>query len=207
VRRRMIVLAMLLATGIPGMALAESDELNELRTSAPNHEWLLTRSDDRRQIKTWAKQEEGKRLRSFRAEGIWDTSLNALARAYTDIDNLPRWYWETKEARLLRKVSDTEYYYYMRFNAPLNLPDRDAVFHAVIEPYSPKRGYWQIKVNAVPDYMPPKPGMVRVVAQDLYARITPLGKNQVKFESEGYVDPGGSVLPGPSISCRSVYRI
>ena len=94
---------------------------------------------------------------------------------------------------MLKKVSNTEYFYYMRFNAPLNLPDRDAVFHAVIEPYSPKRGYWQATVKAAPDYLPAKPGLVRVVAQDLYARVTPIGKNQIKFETEGYVDPGGSV--------------
>lgn len=177
----------------PLLALAADEDFKELQSASPRNEWVQIRNDELRHIKTWAKHEDGKRLRSFKAEGVWDVSLDALARAYTDVPNMPRWYWETLESRMLKKVSNTEYYYYMRFNAPLNLPDRDAVFHAVIEPYTPKRGYWQITVKAAPDYLPQKPGLVRVVAQDLFARVTPLGKNQIKFETEGYVDPGGSV--------------
>ena len=34
---------------------------------------------------------------------------------------------------------------------------------------------------------------MRVKAQDLYARFTPVGKDKVQFETEGYVDPGGNV--------------
>lgn len=177
----------------PLAALAADEDFKELQSASPRNEWVPIRNDELRHIKTWAKHEDGKRLRSFKAEGVWDVSLDALARTYTDVPNMPRWYWETLESRMLKKVSNTEYFYYMRFNAPLNLPDRDAVFHAVIEPYSPKRGYWQATVKAAPDYLPAKPGLVRVVAQDLYARVTPIGKNQIKFETEGYVDPGGSV--------------
>ena len=177
----------------PLAALAADEDFKELQSASPRNEWVPIRNDELRHIKTWAKHEDGKRLRSFKAEGVWDVSLDALARTYTDVPNMPRWYWETLESRMLKKVSNTEYFYYMRFNAPLNLPDRDAVFHAVIEPYSPKRGYWQATVKAAPDYLPAKPGLVRVVAQDLVARVTPLGKNQIKFETEGYVDPGGSV--------------
>ncbi len=193
VRRLILMGALALSAGMAEPVRAQSDDLDELRMTAPATEWQLVRNDDRRHIKTWAKREDGKRLRSFRAEGVWDVPLAAVARTYTDIENMPRWYWETRESRLLKKVSDTEYYYYMRFNAPLNLPDRDAVFHAVIEPYSAKRGYWQITVKAAPDYLPRTPGLVRVVAQDLFARMTPLGPKQVKFETEGYVDPGGNV--------------
>ena len=191
--RKLALITLALTLFGPVTAKAASEDIDELQKAMPANEWVPIRTDDLRHIKTWAKLEEGKKLRSFRAEGLWDVSLDALARTYTDVPNMPRWYWETLEAKMLKKVSDTEYYYYMRFNAPLNLPDRDAIFHAVIEPYSPKRGYWQITVKAVPDYLPVKPGLVRVLAQDLYARITPVGKNQVRFETEGYVDPGGNV--------------
>ena len=183
---------LLLITLLPALPVHATDELEELRGTAAPGQWLLQRNDELRHIKTYARREEGKRLRSFRAEGLFDCSLETLGRAYTDVANMPRWYWETQEARLLKKVSDREYYYYMRFNAPLNLPDRDAVFHATIEPYTSKRGYLQINVKAVPDYLPPTPGLVRVMAQDLYARFTPIGKDKVAFETEGYVDPGGS---------------
>ena len=185
------LLALCVMASFPVFAV--SDDLDELRGKPTFGEWVLVRNDELRHIKTYARHEEGKRLRSFRAEGLMDCSLDAMARVYTDVPNMPRWYWETREARLLKKVSDREYYYYMRFNAPLNLPDRDAVFHAVIEPYTAKRGYMMITVKAVPDYLPKKEGLVRVVAQDLFAKFTPVGKDKVQFETEGYVDPGGNV--------------
>lgn len=193
ISRLALLLLGLLACVSPTVFAAVEHDLDDLRTEITSGQWQLVRNDELRHIKTYARHEEGKRLRSFRAEGMLDTSLDAIARVYTDVENMPRWYWETREARLLRKVSDREYYYYMRFNAPLNLPDRDAVFHAVIEPYTAKRGYMMITVKAVPDYLPPKAGLVRVVAQDLFAKFTPVGKDKVFFETEGYVDPGGKV--------------
>lgn len=192
-RQRWYWLFMVVFLLMGGHVRAATDDLDELREDGPPGQWVLVRHDELRHIKTFARHEEGKRLRSFRAEGLLDTSMDALARVYTDVPNMPRWYWETREARLLRKVSDREYYYYMRFNAPLSLPDRDAIFHAVIEPYTAKRGFLQITVKAVPDFLPQKEGLVRVKAQDLYARFTPAGKDKVQFETEGYVDPGGNV--------------
>ncbi|RZU36952.1 START domain-containing protein [Fluviicoccus keumensis] len=191
-RVTLLLCGLLACLSLPALA-ADDGELNDLRTELTSPQWQLVRNDELRHIKTYARLEEGKRLRSFRAEGLMDASLDAMARVYTDVDNMPRWYWETREAKLLKKVSDREYIYYMRFNAPLNLPDRDAVFRAVIEPYTAKRGYMQITVKALPDYLPPKEGLVRVVAQDLFAKFTPVGKDKVFFETEGYVDPGGKV--------------
>jgi len=189
---RTVVLALAALASAPAVMAADND-MKDVRSEAVRNEWQLVKNDGTRNIKTYIKQnEDGKRIH-FKIDATIDGSMEKVARVHFDIDNIKRWYWETMESRLLKKVSDTEYYYYMRFNAPLNLPDRDAVFHAVIEPYSAKRGYWQITVKAAPDYLPRTPGLVRVVAQDLFARMTPLGPKQVKFETEGYVDPGGNV--------------
>lgn len=175
----------------PLSAQAASDDLRELQGSAPTGEWVSVRNDDKREIHTWAKQEDGKRIRSFKIDAVVDSSIEAIGRLHTDMENMPRWYWETLEARMLKQVSKTEYYYYMKFNAPLGLPDRDGAFHAVIEPYNAKRGYMLLRVKAVPDYVPAKPGVVRVLSQDFWVKLTPQGKNRTRFESEGYVDPGG----------------
>lgn len=168
-----------------------ADELQELRDDGYGHQWVLVTRDDTRGIRTWARLEEGKRVRSWKIDAILNASLEAIARAHTDVAAMPRWYWETQEARLLKKVSRTEFYYYMRFNAPLGLPDRDGIFHAVIDPYNARRGSLVLRVNAVPGYLPETPGLVRVLSQDFVVKLTPLGKGKTRFEAEGYVDPGG----------------
>lgn len=191
----LLALCLLLLTGFSPLARAADDEgeLDDLRVEVPIGQWVQVRNDELRHIRTFARMEEGKRLRSFKVEALLDTTLDAIARAYTDVDNMPRWYWETQQTRMLKKVSDREYIYYQRFNAPLSLPDRDAVFRAVIEPYTAERGYMRITVKALPDYLPKVPGLVRVLAQDLTARFTPVGKDKVQFDIEGFVDPGGKV--------------
>lgn len=188
--RRYLQAALLLSL-MPLTAQAIDDDLTELRGNRQLNEWKLVRNDSIHNIRTFAKQEDGKRIRSFRGEVLLDGSLAMVARIHFDIDNIKRWYYETRESRLLKKVSNTEYYFYMRYDAPATLPDRDAILHAVIEPYNSQRGYMQIIMNATPDFMPTAPGLVRMVAQDMVIRLTPQGADKTKLEVEGYMDPGG----------------
>jgi hypothetical protein len=77
-------------------------------------EWSLIKDDQRHQIKTYSKQEDNRRYRSFKVQGILNGSLEAAARCQFDIDNLTNWYMNAIESKLLKRVSDTEYYFYFR---------------------------------------------------------------------------------------------
>ena len=57
----------LLLPAAPALAANGDDDLDELRTPLGN-EWRLTRHDQRRNIKTWSRLEDGKRYRSFKVE-------------------------------------------------------------------------------------------------------------------------------------------
>ena len=186
-----LLLAVLALNGT--VALAADDDLKEMRVEKSYKDWYLVRSDKIRSIKTWAKQEDGKRIRSFKLEVVIDGSLDAVARVHYDVENIKRWFWETKESRLLKKVSSTEYYYYQVFNAPLTVPDRDSVVHVNIEPYSAKKGYMIHRLRAAPDFMPPQQGKTRVMAQDMVIKFIPVGKDKTWLEVEGYIDPGGTI--------------
>lgn len=186
-----IMLALLSVAG--PVAHAADDDLKDMRVEKSYKDWYLVRSDNIRNIKTWAKQEDGKRIRSFKVEAVIDGSLDAVARVHYDVDNIKRWFWETKESRLLKKVSSTEYYYYQVYNAPLTVPDRDSIIHVNIEPYTAKKGYMIHRLRAAPDFMPPQRGLTRVMAQDMIIKFTPVGKEKTKLEAEGYIDPGGTI--------------
>lgn len=177
----------------PMVVHAADEDIKELRNDTRAKDWYVVKNDTLRNIKTFAKQEDGKRIRSFKIEATMDCSLDTLARVQFDIENVKRWFWETKESRLLKKVSNTEFYFYQVYNAPLTIPDRDVIVHAVVEPYSPKKGYMLIRFNAVPDFMPPQSGLTRVLAQDMTIKFTPITKEHTRLESEGYIDPGGTV--------------
>jgi hypothetical protein len=97
---------------------ADSNDLDEFRSKLTN-EWLLVKNDRLRQIKTYARLEDGKRYRSFKVEANLDVSTEALARVLLDFENYTRWFWKTRESKLIRQNSPTEYMVYMVHDAPL----------------------------------------------------------------------------------------
>ena len=172
------------------MVYALEGDLKDLRPEVNKKEWQLVKNDTTRSIKTFIREGDGKRI-NFKVDAMIEGTLENVARVHFDVDNIKHWYWETLDSRLLKKVSSTEYYYYMQYNAPVTMPDRDAILHAVIEPYSVKKGYMQLSIRAVPDYLPAQANLVRVQEQDMIVKFTPLGKEKVHLEAEGFVDPGG----------------
>lgn len=194
----------LMLTVLPAvMAHAESD-IDELRSSdVLTNEWRLVKYDKLRNIKAFVKREDGKKIRSFRVEAVIDAPMEAVARVGFDIDNYKRWYWQLLDAKLLKKVSDREYIYYLVHNAPVGNPDRDVILRAVVEPYTAQKGYALVRINALPEYLPLRPPLVRMQAEDMVVKYTPLGKNKTLFENEGYIDPGGNA---PSWTVNFIQR-
>lgn len=190
-RKRLLLAACAATLCLNAPVRAADDDLNELRGAPDDNEWQLIKNDRRHQIKLYVKRDLGKRLRSFKVEYEAEGSLNALARLSFDLSSYPRWFFQMKEAKLLKRVSDREFYYYAVHDAPAPLPDRDVVLHVTIQPYSPRLGYAMHEVVSVPDYLPPKPPYVRMVAENYTVKWTPIGKNRWRNVSEGYVDPGG----------------
>lgn len=166
------------------------EDMTKVAKAPATNGWLLVRDDAVHNIKAYAKQEDEKKFRTFRVEALMDAPLETVARVQFDVDNIKKWFWSTSESKLLKKVSDREFYYYQVYRTPL-VPDRDVILHAVIEPYSAKKGFMGLKINAVPDYMPIKSGLVRMAAHEIVFKFTPVGDDKTKLEFDGYIDPSG----------------
>lgn len=200
---RPLLAASLLTCVLPAAHAAdEQDDLDELQVKLGN-EWVQVKNDRLRNIKTFAKQEDGKRYRSFKVEAELEGTAEAGARVLLDFDNYGKWYWEVLNSKLMKRVSPTEYYMYMVHRAPGGLPNRDVILHAVVEPQTKTRNYLMLKVKAVADYMEPRPPLVRMPAEDMTIRFTPLPGQRVMIEAEGFIDPGGKV---PSWDANLIQR-
>jgi len=180
-----------------------ADDIRDLQDTGPANEWRLIKNDARKNIKAWDKRDDDKRYRSFKLDLMIDAPLETIARVYFDVENYPRWFWEVQEAKLLKKVSSTEFYYYLVHRAPVAQPNRDVIIHALVEPMTAKKPYVLFKLNAVPDYLPLKPPLVRMRAEDMVIKWTPMPNNQTHEEVEGYIDPGGDI---PAWAINAVQR-
>jgi hypothetical protein len=189
---RFLCLLLLLSTVFRAPLVQAEEDLGELRTQLGN-EWQLTRHDQRRHIKTYARLEDGKRYRSFRVEAELNTRVETLARVVLDVDNYTKWFWHTRESRLLKQVSPTEFIVYMVHNAPAGLPDRDTILRGVLEPQTRSKSHLIMRVSAVPDYIPKRNSLVRMPAEEISVKLSPIAANKVLLEVEGYFDPGGTV--------------
>ena len=168
------------------------DNLDELRTKLSN-EWTLVRHDRLHGIKTYAKQEDSQRFRSFKVEAILNCTFETVARVLLDFEGYTRWYWEVREAKLVRQDSPTNYFFYMVHRAPYGLPDRDAVLHAVVEPQTATRKSIVLTIRSEPNMLPLKPPLIRMAAENMRVKISPLPDNQVLLEADGYIDPSGKI--------------
>jgi len=183
---------MMAVTYLP-MAYASNDDIDELQMKLTN-QWTLVKNDRLRQIKTYARLEDGKQYRSFKATMVMkDVKPETLVRFLLDFENYYKWYWQVLESKLIKRVSATEYYVYMVHKAPAGLPDRDVILHATVELQTASKNYVTLKVESEPNYLPLKPPLVRMVAEDLLFKFTPLENGDIAVESEGYVDPGGNM--------------
>lgn len=204
--KKILALSLVLITmvSLEPVQASSNDDLEELRTQS--NEWEIVKNDTRREIKTYIKREHGKRVRSFKIDAIIDAPLDVVARVHEDYDNYKRWYFKTVDSKLLKKVSATEVYYYMVYNSPVGLPDRDVVIRKIIEPYTSERGFMRFTTQATPKYLPENPQYVRVTALELTVKFTPMAGNKTHLESHGYLDPGGEDRFSPAWAVNYVQR-
>ena len=186
-----LCLSLISFVNTPQVLANDDNDLDELTVQLGN-EWRIVKDDKRRGIKSYAKLENDKRFRSFKVEATLNTSIDIIGRVLFDFDSYVKWYWQVKDIQLLKKISENEHYLYIAHNAPPTIPDRDVILHTIIEPYSNKHPYVIFRVKAMPNYMPAKPPLIRMLAEDMLLKITPIGVNKVKLEAEGYVDPNGN---------------
>lgn len=174
-------------------ALAAS-ELDDLRPRLGN-EWVQIQNDKRNDIRTYIRHEDDKPFRSFKADMRLDVNIKTLVSVMLDFDNYTRWYWKTQTSELLKKQSPTHFIIYVVHDAPYNIPDLDVILDAVAEPQSASQEAITIKVSALPDYLPLKPPLQRMSAEDMSIKVTPLPNERVHIEVQGYFEVRDYVLP------------
>lgn len=189
--KRSLFVVMLISCIAGNYSYAEDDDLEHLQVKLTN-QWQLIKNDKRHNIKTYAKQEDGRPFRSFKVESTLDGSMNDIVQILANFDNYKKWYWETKDSKLLKTISPTEHYIYMTHNAPYGLPDRDAAIHIKVLLQTPQKPQLSFLIEAVPDFIASKPNLVRIAAEDMLITLKPLTFNSAQLIAEGYVDPGGN---------------
>lgn len=118
--------------------------------------------------------------------------LSGIVHLFDEVGKYPEWGYKISEARLLKRVSPTEMYYYSRIDFPWPMNDRDVILHTVLE-QDPKTGAVMSVSSSAPDYIPEVKDVIRVQKANTIWTLIPGAGGWLYAEYYLYSDPGGSI--------------
>lgn len=136
----------------------------------------------------------GRRFPTFRAVGEIKANVYNVLAVISDSTRYKEWMNRCEEAKLLKKISETEYIMYLRTDAPWPVWDRDAVYHSWV--YADfQKGFFEIQFRAEKGWMNRRKGIIRMSKLRGYYRLQAKGESVTKIDYQVDADPEGS-LPG-----------
>jgi START domain len=120
------------------------------------------------------------------------TSLSGILTLLGEVENYPKWGYKVAEAKFLNQISDTEMYYYSRFDFPWPLDDRDVIMHSTME-QDPVSRKVVARSKAMPKYLADKKGVVRMQDVQTSWTLIPGPGGWVYIEYFIHSHPGGSL--------------
>lgn len=153
--------------------------------------WQLVRTEAG--VVVSKKEVPGSPYMAFRGEGDVAAPLLQVADVLVDVPHEKDWIDSVKEARILRKVSDTEYIMYSHLGAPPTISDRDFVTDVSLTAAS-TGGDLVVTMRSVDDPSGPSTGYVRaqLIDSSFALHANPDGTTHVVAEI--HADPKG-LLP------------
>jgi hypothetical protein len=122
------------------------------------------------------------------------TTLTGIMQLFAEVDKYPQWGYKVSEARLLKRISAHEVYYYSRLDFPWPMSDRDLVMHTKVVQDGVTRRVVATS-TAVPDYLPEVKDVVRMREATTKWILLPRNDGWVDTEYIIHSDPGGAI-PG-----------
>jgi ribosome-associated toxin RatA of RatAB toxin-antitoxin module len=115
-----------------------------------------------------------------------------LVAAIMDIDASEQWVYHSKSARIIKRVSPAELYYYSEVAVPWPAENREYVSHIMVS-QNAKTKVTTIDAPCVTGMVSPKANIVRITHSIGKWTINPYENNAIKVSYELEVDPAGSV--------------
>jgi len=143
-------------------------------------------------IKIYTRKDSGSSLKSFKGVTDIHASVEKVFNLIGNVKNLDWWDKNLKEIKVLYYEKEKRSQYYLVYDSPWPVTDRDLCVDATITT-DPVTGIRTIYSVPLLNVIPENPQYVRI--KDYWQRwiIEPAGKGIVHVVLEGFVDPAGSV--------------
>ena len=146
---------------------------------------------DQDSIKVYTCHTDTSRFKSIVAEFTINTTREELIQVVMNIPEYTQWQYNTVEAKVLRKISESEQLYRTVIEAPWPVTDRDMVVRIKTK-HQDNNGII-ITTESETGVLPKKEAYVRVPSSRGKWIVTQKNKNKLQIKFTMQIDPGGSV--------------
>jgi hypothetical protein len=143
-------------------------------------------------IKIYTRKEDGGTLKSFKGAAVLHTEMNKVCALLGNAKSFDWWDKDITEIKVLSFDPGKYIQYYLVYDVPWPLSDRDLVVDARIT-VDPVSGAETILAKPLSNVIPEKPDLIRIKKYWQKWTVTPMATGIVQVTLEGFVDPGGSV--------------
>jgi len=164
--------------------------LTLLQKANAQQNWQL--STETSGIKVFSSTVADSKVKALKVECEFNATLSQLVTALLDVKTCTEWVYHTKSCVLLKQVSPSELYYYSEISIPWPAENRDFVAHLTVK-QDPETKVVYVDGPAVPGFVPPKKGIVRIDHSIGKWILTPTANTHVKVVYTLQVDPGGAI--------------
>lgn len=153
-------------------------------------EWKFVKEKDG--IKIFTRKEAGNSLKSFRGVADLHTTMAKASNLIGNVKNVDWWDKNVKEVKILAFEKERYARYYLIYDSPWPVMDRDLCVEATITT-DPVTGRRVVEARPLPHLVPEREDAVRI--KNYWQRwiVESRGEGVVHVVLEGFVDPAGSV--------------
>ena len=130
-------------------------------------------------------------LKDSKGTVIVKAEISKVYKLLMNFDRHSRWMYKVRASRILKKISEEEFYIYYEAEAPWPVLDRDIISHYKIK--KDENGKIVFQISGEADFIPEKESFVRVPRMEGAWELTPIDKNHVKVVFYNSSDPGGTL--------------
>ena len=152
-------------------------------------EWHLKKDEDG--IKVYTGETPNSNFKSIKVDCIVNARVSQLIACLCDMSIQTEWVYNSKNAKLIKKIKDNEFAFYSEVNVPWPGTHRDYIAHITITQPTPKQTF--IDSHSEPNLVPEKEGLVRVQKSTAHWELTPINSTSVRIVYTLAFDPAGAV--------------
>ncbi|MFK7731434.1 MAG: START domain-containing protein [Pseudomonadales bacterium] len=151
--------------------------------------WELKKDKDG--IQVYTRDVEGSKFKQVRSVMQTDFRLQSVVALIRDGKACPRWADLCEESRVVKTVSETEFYVYNLNDIPWPVKDRDAITHVTWERDSDTGMVTMTATATDSDLVPVTKKAVRLENAVTQWMMLPKPDGSLEIASEGHIDPAG----------------